>query len=67
MNTITKVFTKYDILCSSIMVPYFPPIGLKSVDLDFSYGYKKYIPTKIEEGLEGVKFIIYGEERGGIE
>ena len=67
---ITKVFTKYDQPIKTIFVPSFRNIEVQN-DLDnvsdltllcFGTQTTALKPIKKEDGLEGVKFITYGDD-----
>ena len=63
---IVKVFTKYDIPYHQINVPFFKPITqreaeeLTPVFESPPYDFENYTITRIEQGLEGVRFFHYG-------
>ena len=68
-QTITKVFTKYDMLIAYIYVPMMPVIELSdaSDDIDLPsrdpFDVIRYEVVDVEEGLEGVRFLHYEQEK----
>jgi len=66
MDTITKVFTKYDDPVSQINVPSMSAIEVKELNDNTNlsipetiWSFSPYYPMEIEHGLEGVIFVHY--------
>ena len=54
-----KVFTKYDKIPNTIIVPYLKEIDWADELSPMRYGQDEYRATKVTEGLSDVKFVRY--------